>query len=107
MTPEQLADDLVPLWDNGALERKDAHVDDELRRLAAENAALLVERDLLERNWNEAMATHKNQEALEAENAALRAKLEPSNSQGKYHSCEIPGCIVCLNPERTDDEETP
>jgi hypothetical protein len=38
---ERLADDLVPLWDNGVFEREDAEeAAAELRRLTAENAAL-------------------------------------------------------------------
>jgi hypothetical protein len=36
-----------------------------------------------------------------------QGKAAPPKNKGKYHSCEIPGCIVCLNPERIDDEETP
>jgi hypothetical protein len=39
----------------------------------------------------------------------LYTALKPAQpmNRSKYHSCDIPGCIVCQNPERTEDEETP
>ena len=44
--------------------------------------------------------------AAQPASARQQGEAVPPKNKGKYHSCEIPGCIVCLNPERIDDEET-
>lgn len=52
----------------GTLEKATA----ELRRIEAEHEFLTADRDRMERYWNEAMATHKNQAAIEVENKRVR-----------------------------------